>query len=147
MPRVDWRLWFLSLGNHHFYASSDSAINFSKAVALYPEWFYTFLHGILSDNQNIMSLLGKLDHKMNKPMKFIRVKLASFNYNPNYNSAMSHNYWLVSNTRIILPKLTINDLTKLCPNLLSGTIDVTKRNKPVVETKEEIIKRTLFNRK
>ncbi len=147
MPRLDWRLWFLSLGNHHVYSSSDSAINYSKAVALYPEWFYNFLYGILSNNQNIISLVGKLDHKMNEPMKFIRVKLASFNYNPNYNNAIDDKFWLVSNTRIILPKLTLNELRKLCPNLLSRTIDVTKTNKPVVETKEEIIKRTLFNKK
>jgi len=144
MPRVDWRLWFLSLVNHHIYSNSDATINYSKAI-LYPEWFYTLLFGILSDNRSIMSLLGKVDHNMNKSIKFIRVKLVSFNYNPNQKS--DNKFWLVNNTRVILPKLSVNELKKLCPNLLSDTIDVTKTNMPIVETKEEIIKRTLFHRK
>ncbi len=145
MPRLDWRLWFISLSKHHIYTNSNSVINFSKAVALFPEWFYKLLHGILDNNISIQSLLGEIDHKINKPMKFIRVKLASFNFNPNFNN--ENNYWLVNNERIIVPKVTLNELSKLCSSHLSEPINLTKMNKPKIETKEELIMRTLFNKK
>jgi hypothetical protein len=78
-------------------------------------------------------------------MKFIRVKLASFNFNPNCNN--ENNYWLVNNERIIVPKVTLNELSKLCSSHLTEPINLTKINKPKIETKEGLILRTLFNKK
>ena len=129
MPRLDWEMWFFGLQAHRSFVTSGGK---TCAVPL-PLWVARLLLGVAAGDESVLGLL-----KGSSSGEFVRMTLYSFEFSDS-NSSYSWRRRRIGEVLPSTPVARVRDMVASeLPDLSCGMGE-----RPKVESKEELIARTL----